>query len=74
MRGSNDLTLTPLEIKPTVVLAYDATGDASKVEELVYRNRIPFPLFLEKKPLKISGYFTAKAFNPILQSKEVFCL
>ena len=55
MQGTNDLTVTPSENEPAVVLAYDATGDASKVEELVYRNRIPFPLFLEKKSLKISG-------------------
>lgn len=55
MQGANDLTVTPSENEPAVVLAYDATGDASKVEELIYRNRIPFPLFLEKKPLKISG-------------------
>lgn len=55
MQGSNDITVTPSENEPAVVVAYNATGDASKVEELVYRNRIPFPLFLEKKSLKISG-------------------
>ena len=55
MLGSNDLTLTPLEIEPAEVVAYNTTVDTSKVEELIRRNHILFPLFLDNRPLKISN-------------------
>ena len=54
MASSNSISVTPPEVEPAVVLAYDKTENADNVDELVRRNRIIHPLFLPMKSIRIS--------------------
>lgn len=54
MSSSNTITVTPPEVEPAVVLAYDTTEDADDVEDLIKRNRIIHPLFMPKKQMRVS--------------------
>lgn len=54
MSSSNTITVTPPEVEPAVVLAYDTTEDADDVKDLIKRNRIIHPLFTPKKQMRVS--------------------
>lgn len=48
------ITVTPKEPQPTLVLAYEQYGDTSRVDEIIRRNNIHFPLFMQKVPIRIT--------------------
>lgn len=52
MDTSNTVTVTPPEPEPTIVLAYDS--GASDVDDVIRRNRIHFPLFMEQRPMTLT--------------------
>ncbi len=43
MASTSSITVTPPEVEPAVVLAYDTTENANDVEKLISRNRIIHP-------------------------------
>ncbi|WP_191485377.1 DNA circularization protein [Pseudomonas sp. FEN] len=52
--GVRLLDLTPKSTQPAVVVAYQKLGDATRVGEVVQRNRISHPGFIPPVPLQIS--------------------
>lgn len=54
MASSNSVSVTPPEVEPAVVLAYDTTEDANDIEDVVRRNRIIHPLFLPQRAIRIA--------------------
>ena len=47
------ITLTPKEVTPAVVLAYEQYGDANLADEIAQRNGIHNPLFEPPKALSV---------------------
>lgn len=54
MDSSGTVTVMPHEPEPTLVLAYEEQGDSSTTDDIIRRNRIRFPLFMEQKPMVLS--------------------
>lgn len=48
------ITVTPPAVLPALVLAYRQWGDATRVEEIVQRNRLPHPGFVPQQPLQVA--------------------
>jgi prophage DNA circulation protein len=46
-------SLTPKQIQPALVLAYDQYGDASRDAEIITRNNIRHPGFVPAKPISL---------------------
>ena len=52
--GVRLITLSPMQSLPALVLAYQRFGDATRVGEVVQRNRVPHPGFLPPTDLKVA--------------------
>lgn len=51
--GARVISVTPAEVMPALVLAYDRYEDASRADEIALRNRVPHLGFLPTRPLQI---------------------
>lgn len=48
------ITITPAAVQPALVLAYRQWGDATRMPEIVQRNRIAHPGFVSPQPLQVA--------------------
>ena len=48
------ITITPAAVQPALVLAYRQWGDATRLPEIVQRNRIAHPGFVPPQPLQVA--------------------
>lgn len=54
LSDSTTETVTPSEPKPALVFTYEQYGETERIEDVVNRNDIHFPLFMAVKPIRIN--------------------